>query len=759
MKNISKILLLWLMTAIAPINLFSASSSSEEVATGPAQALVSQVAEDEKQLAFLLQVLSTRERIFENVLGEQCATKNNKDDDAWDAKLLELLQRHDIGLKLMSSDFKDLLAQVDAHIAEQGFSFTDLQAFISLRSQLLQKMIKFAQSFNELTEVLEVLNNSNCAQEACCCAGILASKKAILDRPVIKIRNKYEASALVYFGTFIKQVEAMKMRYAPDILSTGAFGVSIKAIFDCSILRVRDFSNQINSISSSSQCACYQGVATKIKNILNVFADLEQAQNAISALAGESIVNILVGEGSVFLRTSYRDLYEKLFARYQAKSAAIPTTIFLMHKILDNSNCYPEESKLCELVFKKLLELEDIQQQSAVATKLSASDRYSRLRLEALKKSYGNRNNEYCDLVEASFHVLFPELYEFFYKLNLWHLSGGNFEIFDYKIQGKPYKMISNLSRVKAKIECFRDLFSKVVKQNRQEERVRRNLLKAQQKLVIPESVVVEPQVEPQAYIIPSLDDLSISLSPISGDGTFSSPETSGGSSPSFFDDSFGSSSDSSPTGISRQSSPSGRISRRMRWQDARALLSSFANYDNIVYKDSQHVVIRQQIIGQDGRCQNMMVVLYLNNRALSVMRGRDISVKNQKADKFHKLSPFVKDYIQYGVVPGIEGIHTEFARQLDFERLENRSVLVLEAKIVHSASYDHTQALRDKDRDFPGSHRGAYVFMFDRETLECKHACFHETLSSQQVNTPQRRPSSPAGLSTSSSSSSPYRD
>ncbi|MBY0353707.1 hypothetical protein K2W90_05065 [Candidatus Babeliales bacterium] len=752
MKNIAKILLLWLMTAVVPINLFSAASSvSAEVATGPAQALVSYVAEDEKQLAFLLQVLSTRERIFENVLGEQLATKNNKDDDAWDANLVQLLQRHDICLTIMSPDLKNLLAEFDAQIAEQGFSFTDLQAFISLRSQLLQKMITFAQSFNKLTEAFEVLNNSNCGQEACSCSAILASKKATLDRPVIKVRNKYEANALVYFDTFIKQVEAMKMRYAPDILSAGVFGVSIKAIFNCSIVRVRDFYEKINDIPVPNQCTCYQGITTKIQNIFTLFDDLELAQNAISQLAGESIIDILVGEGAAFLRTSYRNLYEKLFARYQAKSAAIPTTIFLMHKIIDNSDCYPEESKLCELVFKKLLELEDIQRQSVAATKSSASDRYSRLRLEALKKSYSNRNNEYCDLVEDSFKEPFSELYEFFYELNLWNLSGGNFQIFDYKVQNKSYKMISNLSRVKAKIECFRDLFSKVVKQNRHTEHVRRSLLKAQRELVLKESMIVESRVEPKAFIIPNIDDLVISFLPVAGEGTFSSPEISGDSSPSFS----GSSPDSSSTGISRQSSPSGRISKRMQWQDARALLYSFANYDSIVHKDSQHVVIRQQLASGPS----MMVVLYLSNRDLSAMRGRDISVKNPKNDKFHKLSPFIKDYLQYGVVPGIEGIHTQFASQLDFDRLENRSVIVLEAKIVHNASYDYHQALRDKDKDFPGSHRGAYVFMFDRESGECKHACFHETLSSQQINSPHRRASSPSTSSSSSSPVSPYRD
>ncbi len=182
------------------------------------------------------------------------------------------------------------------------------------------------------------------------------------------------------------------------------------------------------------------------------------------------------------------------------------------------------------------------------------------------------------------------------------------------------------------------------------------------------------------------------------------------------------------------------QIDKNIRVQLAKSILQSLLTPDRVEFENDICCVIRQ-LYQDDLQHKNsfMNVVLYkFDGQPCCINDCISLIPKHLKYDKFHQISPLVKNYLKYGymlddTMLNTPGIHQQFCHQLSLKN--SHWALIIEARIIHNSYYDCSSALNDREQNICGHHHGAYVFIFDKESNECIHACFHQTQESKACN------------------------
>lgn len=141
------------------------------------------------------------------------------------------------------------------------------------------------------------------------------------------------------------------------------------------------------------------------------------------------------------------------------------------------------------------------------------------------------------------------------------------------------------------------------------------------------------------------------------------------------------------------------------------------------------------------------VIILYLDEAALNtakIPQNLD-SIKctcngcggRKKSDRFHIIPPIVEQFFPYAYQLTKKNINnSNFSHKLEpkLTLISNEFALVIEARIINKHRFkdkliDHQKILGWRDKEKPGHHHGAYVFIYKKDTNHCAHAMFHKTI------------------------------
>ncbi len=177
---------------------------------------------------------------------------------------------------------------------------------------------------------------------------------------------------------------------------------------------------------------------------------------------------------------------------------------------------------------------------------------------------------------------------------------------------------------------------------------------------------------------------------------------------------------------------------KRKHFNKCKQALYQLFNADQLVLEDKNHVVIKQTLnpYEQAYKTHNiddfMTVVIYKTTAQTTL---NPIIFRNYKSDKFHTISPLLKNYLCYGIIIDNKTFLHQYPNIPSFYlNSDTHYALVLHASVIIGNKHIAYHFQRNPDKlanlrteNWSGLHHGAYIFIFDKQTNECIHACFHE--------------------------------
>jgi hypothetical protein len=693
-------------STVAPI-----AQSHEDQSIENIENIFNNLSQNEAQ--FAANWFALHELLFENNYSEHLSTKDDFNNFEWDNNITDILDALGLLFQKAPESLQSLFLEFDNHLAHHGsgFNFANFKIFILSRKELGIAFWEFVNKFNTFAKVVQELNKlthtpniqslSKNTQQTIIITIIneIAKQTDLYKKTITELTHRFGKDAIYLspslFDMFYKLSAKMygmqyfaqcaELEKATDLLESGSL---LSKIMHKMIAALHDFDKEFKKLEDLSS--------------------IRKPQDAF----GQKITSLY--ENAHYFKKTYARIYTLLISKIDEPNQKflfgqhihkkLPTTLFLSWNILASDDLQTNQELLN--TFERIIKLRQKFERYSTFSKIPDPKNPDHF--------LGMRTIDNADAIRAAFEEYrqktdaikseYPELFE------RW----GSFDYFE-KLNAMttpitlPDKYIITypMPRIKATIEQYQKLADERVSflraiQNKEKKTLRekeRKLSKSKTKAhhktlkkQQPETVMNQTLEAPAEDELDNITDCSTQIDTITTNNNTA-------------DDSFDS---------------------------IKLMTLLFFSFDRVAEDSTQHCIIRQ--LNNKTFWNGCTLVVYKNEPKQIPSLRFDQLTKRNNCDTFHSFSQLVNNLLPYGKVVSNQTDMTSYHFAYPIKLTASQKAIILHGKIINDKYY-HGDPETDCSKVERGIHNGAFVFIYDENTCQCFHRCFHETIESHTAN------------------------